>query len=57
MGRSSWTSKVQPPVYVLLVERPAHVQNHFAFLDYDLARQVANALERAVELCGGKANH
>lgn len=55
-GRVSWTVKVEPPVYVLVVERPAHVENHFVFLDQDLANQVATALNHAAELCGGKLN-
>jgi len=54
MGHASWEANVEPPVYVLLVERPAHVENHFVFLDQDLARRVAKSLEHAVELCGGK---
>jgi hypothetical protein len=54
MGRASWTVKVEPPVYVLLVKRSARVENHFVFLDQDPANQVAKALTHAVELCGGK---
>jgi hypothetical protein len=54
MGRTSWTAKVEPPVYVLLVKRPAHIENHFVFLDQDRTNQVRKALTHAVELCGGK---
>lgn len=54
MGRASWTVKVDPPLYVLVVQRPAHVENHFVFRDENLATQVAKALAHGVELCGGK---
>jgi hypothetical protein len=57
MGRPSWTVKIEPPVYVLLVQRPAHVQNHLIFLDQDLANRVAKSLAHAVELCGGQLSH
>ena len=53
-GHVSWSAKVEPPAYVLLVQRPAHVENHFVFLDEDMAKQIAKALTHAVELCGGK---
>ena len=53
MGRD-WTAKVEPPVYVVVVERPAHVENHFVFLDEEFAKQIARALSHAVGLCGGK---
>jgi hypothetical protein len=56
MGRASWTVKVESPVYVLLVQRPAPRENHFVFLDQDLANRIAKALAHAVELCGGKLN-
>ena len=52
MGRV-WTAKVEPPVYLVVVHRPAHVENHFVFLDQDLAKGVAKALAHAVDLCGG----
>jgi hypothetical protein len=55
-GRASWTAKVEPSVYVLLVQRPAPRENQFVFFDEGLANQVAKALEHAVELCGGKLN-
>jgi hypothetical protein len=54
--RASWTVKVEPPVYVLRVQRSPHIENHFVFLDQDLANQLATALTHAVELCGGKLN-
>jgi hypothetical protein len=53
-GHPSWTAKVEPPVYLLVVQRSAQVENHFLFLDEDLANQVARALKHSVELCGGK---
>jgi hypothetical protein len=54
MGRSSRTAKVEPPVYVLLAQRAAHVENHFIFPDQDLANQVAKSPSHAVELCSGQ---
>ena len=53
MGHASWTAKVDPRVYVLIAERPGR-ENHFVFLDQDMANQVAKALTHAVQLCGGK---
>jgi hypothetical protein len=54
MGHSSWTAKVEPSTFVLLVQRPGDVENHFVFLNEDVANSVAKALTHAVEMCGGK---
>lgn len=54
-GHASWTAKVDPPVYVVIVQRDTR-ENHFLFLDKDLASQVAKALSHATDLCGGKLN-
>jgi hypothetical protein len=51
-GHPSWSAKVVPPVFVLVVQRPAHVENHFVFLDEELRNRTAKALTEAVELCG-----
>jgi len=53
MGRTSWTAKVDPRVYVVIAERPSR-ENHFVFLDQGIANQVAKSLAHAVQLCGGK---
>src|SRR5208337_4304003 len=50
-GHPSWTAKVEPPVFVLRVRRPANVENQFVFLDEAMANRVAKALTQAVELC------
>ena len=52
-GHPSWSAKVEPPVFVLLVQRPARVENHFVFLDEELRNRAAKAMTEAVELCGG----
>jgi hypothetical protein len=51
-GHPSWTAKVEPSVFVVRVQRPAHVENQFMLPDEESARQLAKALTRAVELCG-----
>ncbi len=54
-GHPSWSAKVEPPVFVLLVQRPARVENHFVFLDEESRNRAAKALTEAVELCGGRS--
>ena len=56
-GHASWTAKLEPQVYVLIVKRPGNVENHFVFLDQELANRVAKSMSQAIELCGGKPNH
>jgi hypothetical protein len=50
-GHPSWTVKVEPPVYVLSVQRTGLVQNNFSFPDEELAQRVAKSMAEAVELC------
>lgn len=52
-GHPSWTAKVDPPVFVLLVQRPSRVENHFVFLDEELSDRTTKALTEAIGLCGG----
>ncbi len=51
-GRPSWTVKIEPSVFVVRVQRPAHKENGFTFPDKESAIRFAKALTRAVELCG-----
>ena len=52
MGRSSWSAQVEPPVFVVRIQR-ANTENQFVFLDESLANRVVKTLVVAVNLCGG----
>jgi hypothetical protein len=54
IGHPSWTAEVDPVVFVVRVQRPAHVENHFIFLNEETANKVAKALTQAVKLCSGQ---
>jgi len=53
-GHSSWSAQVEPPVFVVRIQRPSK-ENQFVFLDESLANRVAKMLRIAVNLCGGVA--
>jgi len=50
-GHPSWSAKVEPVVFVVRVQRPAHVENHFVLVDKKLADRVAKAITHAAALC------
>ncbi len=50
-GHPSWSAKVEPVVFLVRVQRPAHVENHFVLLDETLANRVAKAITQAAALC------
>jgi hypothetical protein len=53
-GHPSWSSRVDPPVFVLKVrESDVKGTNNFDFFDEQLPNRVARAIVHAVELCGG----
>ena len=52
-GHATWTAKVDPPVFDLVVKGPGTAERYFFFSDEDTANRVTNALGHAVELCGG----
>lgn len=51
-GHSSWTTHTSPQLTVVSAVRPDGVENIFYFADFDLAGRVAEAMRRAVQLCG-----
>lgn len=52
-GHDTWQSRIAPPLFVLVVQRPKKVENALLFSEKDMADRVAKALVHAVELCGG----
>jgi hypothetical protein len=54
-GHSAWTSEASPPMTVVTSVRSDGVENIFYFQDSDLANRVAQAMRRAVELCGASS--
>jgi hypothetical protein len=52
-GHPTWSSRTQPPLFLLRVKEVGNHVNDFNFHDEDTANRVAKALTHAVELCGG----
>lgn len=52
-GHPTWTAKVDPPVFDLIVREKEKAEFYFFFYDEDTANRAAKALGHAVELCGG----
>jgi hypothetical protein len=52
-GNPGLSTRVDPPVTVVVVKRADGVSHEFDFYDETLANRVAKALVHAVELCGG----
>jgi hypothetical protein len=50
----AWERKVNQPLWSLWLERPNHNIISLYFRDAETANRVANAVNHAVELCGGK---
>jgi tetratricopeptide (TPR) repeat protein len=54
VGHPSWSSQVDPAVFVLKVRRKdLSKSNSFYFFDEQMANRVAKAMVHGVELCGG----
>jgi hypothetical protein len=51
-GHPEWSSRVDPPVFVLLAKW-RNGQTYFLLNDESLAHRLAKAMVHAVELCGG----
>jgi len=52
-GHPARNSRVEPPVFVLLVDKVGNQKNRIWFSDEEMADRIAKALTHAVELCGG----
>lgn len=52
-GHPTWTAKVDPPLFDLVVKSKGPAENYFFFYDEDTANRATKALGHAVELCGG----
>ncbi len=52
-GHTTWSAKVDPPVFDLIVKGKEKAEFYFFFYDGDVANRVTKALGHAVELCGG----
>jgi len=49
----SYAIKVEPPVFILKIQKKDKTSNTFSFTDEQLANRIAKAMTHAVELCGG----
>jgi hypothetical protein len=52
-GHPTWSSRIDPNLFTLVVRRPRGVENVFLFSDQTMAVRVAKAITHAVDLCGG----
>jgi peptidyl-prolyl cis-trans isomerase A (cyclophilin A) len=52
-GHPTYTSRFEPPVWILEVRSEGNVRNYLYFNDEDMADHLAKAMVHAVELCGG----
>jgi hypothetical protein len=52
-GHTTWTAKVDPPIFDLIVRGQEKAEFYFFFTDEDTANRVTKAMGHAVELCGG----
>ncbi len=52
-GHPTWTAKVDPPVFDLVVKGKETVEYYFFFFNQDPANRAMKAMGHAVELCGG----
>ncbi len=53
VGHTTWSAKVDPPVFDLIVRGQGTAEFYFFFFDEDTANRVTKAMGHAVELCGG----
>lgn len=54
-GHPTWTSQINPPVFVVKVFRTEGHSNVFDFYSEDIADRVAKAVQHAADLCGAKS--
>jgi hypothetical protein len=52
-GHTTWTAKIDPPVFDLVVRGQGTAEYYFFFIDEDTANRATKAMGHAVELCGG----
>jgi len=52
-GHTTWSAKVNPPMFDLIVQAKEHAEFYFLLRDEDTANRVSKAMKHAVELCGG----
>lgn len=55
-GHDNYQSRITPPLFALVVNRPKQLDNVFLFSEEEMAHRVAKAMIHAVELCGGGTN-
>lgn len=52
-GHPTWDATIDPPVWMLVAQKNQNYEWYFYFFDIDMANRVANAMNHAVQLCGG----
>jgi hypothetical protein len=52
-GHPTWDARIDPPVTMLVAQKAEDTEWYFYFIDGAMAERVANAMNHAVELCGG----
>lgn len=52
-GHPTWSAKVTPSIFDLVVRSTGNAENYFFFTDEDTANRVTRAMGHAAELCGG----
>ena len=52
-GHPTWSVKVTPSIFDLVVRSTGNAENYFFFTDEDTANRVTRAMGHAAELCGG----
>jgi hypothetical protein len=52
-GHPTWTAKIDPPIFDLVVKGQGTAEFYFFFFNEDAANRVTKAMGHAVELCGG----
>ena len=52
-GHTTWSAKVDPPLFDLVVQEQEKAEHYFLFADEDTANRFAKAMGHAVDLCGG----
>jgi hypothetical protein len=52
-GHPARNSRVEPPIFVLVVKKAGNQENWIYLSDEEMANRIAKAMVHAVELCGG----
>jgi hypothetical protein len=52
-GHTTWNTKVDPPIFDLIVREQGKAEYYFFFFNEDTANRVTKVMGHAVELCGG----